>query len=163
MQSHAGQRQCGLTSPAADQLVGQVQKAALLRTPGEFPRLYGASSAGHADSGRLSLLMCVCLHCFSSRIAPRSFSNVMLTDVHHAHTPYIVHMLVKRSQAVCVLAAVICLSHDLRRICDHSSTDRTACSFLTHHDAAALPAALYYPALQETHRAVCLTEPASTT
>lgn len=101
VQSHAGQRQCGLTSPAADQLVGQVQKAALLRTPGEFPRLYGASSAGHADSGRLSVLYLCLPALLFIQDCSKIFSNVMLTDVHHAHTPYIVHMLVRRSQAVC--------------------------------------------------------------
>ena len=73
VQSHASQQQCGLTSPAADRLVGQVQKAALLHMPGEFPKLYGASSVGHADSGRLSVLTCIYLHWFSSRIAPRIF------------------------------------------------------------------------------------------
>lgn len=79
MQSHASQRQCDLTSRAADWLVGQVQEAALLQTPGEFPKLYGASSVGHADSGRLSVLTHLYLRWFSSRISPRSYSHVILT------------------------------------------------------------------------------------
>ena len=59
LQSHASQRQCGLTSPVADRFVSLVQKTALLHRAGEFPKLYGAASVGHADSGRLSVSFCV--------------------------------------------------------------------------------------------------------
>ena len=53
LQSHASQKQCGLTSAAADELIGLVQKEASLTRPGEVSKLYGASSVGHAASGKL--------------------------------------------------------------------------------------------------------------
>ncbi|DBA85687.1 hypothetical protein WJX77_011063 [Trebouxia sp. C0004] len=56
LQSHASQTQCGLTSAAADRLVGLVQKEASLTRPGEVSKLYGASSVGHAASGVVCIL-----------------------------------------------------------------------------------------------------------
>lgn len=53
LQSHASQKQCGLTSAVEDELVGLVQKEASLIRPGEVSKLYGASSVGHAASGKL--------------------------------------------------------------------------------------------------------------
>ncbi|KAL3146579.1 hypothetical protein ABBQ32_000819 [Trebouxia sp. C0010 RCD-2024] len=55
-QSHASLQLCGLTSPAADQLVGLVQKHAMLQQPGDFPKIYGAASVGHAGSGTVCIL-----------------------------------------------------------------------------------------------------------
>lgn len=56
LQSHASQQQCGVTTAAADWLVELVQQEALLVQPGEVTKLYGASSVGHAASGKLCIL-----------------------------------------------------------------------------------------------------------
>ena len=55
LQSHASQKQCGLTSAVADKVVGLVQREASLTRPGEVSKLYGACSVGHAASGKLLL------------------------------------------------------------------------------------------------------------
>ncbi|KAL0053810.1 hypothetical protein WJX82_011147 [Trebouxia sp. C0006] len=56
LQSHASQKQCGLTSAAADKVVGLVQREASLTRPGEVSKLYGACSVGHAASGVVCVL-----------------------------------------------------------------------------------------------------------